>query len=92
MDENSILGELIDLAEQLGVQVRRAPASEFGQHPGGAHVRLGQKEMLFLDPAAGIADQISVAIQCLRTRDELAERFLPPEIRDLLDAPDATGA
>ncbi len=89
MDESAILGELIDLAEQLGMQVRRAPASEFGQHPGGAYVRLGKKEMLFLDPAAGVADQISVAVQTLRTREELGDRFLPPEIRDLLDAPQA---
>ncbi|MBN1942785.1 MAG: hypothetical protein JW849_05765 [Phycisphaerae bacterium] len=89
MDDVSKLAAYIDLAEQLGIAVRRAPAStlESSEHPGGAWVRLHGKDVLFLNPAASTADQIHVAVEALRGRPELAEKFLPPELRDLLEAP-----
>ncbi|MBN1555828.1 MAG: hypothetical protein JXA11_13885, partial [Phycisphaerae bacterium] len=89
MDDLSRLGALIDLAERVGIVIRRAPAStlESSEHPGGAWVRLRGKEMLFLNPAASTADQMNVAVEALRGRAELADQFIPPELRDLLDAP-----
>ena len=86
MDDLSRLGALIDLAERLGIAIRRAPsAMESSEHPGGAWVRLRGKEMLFLNPVAPVKDQINVAVEALRRRQELADQFLPPELRDLLD-------
>jgi hypothetical protein len=86
MDDLSRLGALIDLAEQLGIVIRRAPAAmESSEHPGGAQVRLHGKDMLFLNPAAPVTDQINVAAEALRGRAELADQFIPPELRDLLD-------
>jgi hypothetical protein len=88
MDDLSRLGALLDLAERMGVVIRRAPAAmESGEHPGGAFVRLHGKDMLFLNPVAPTRDQINVAAEALRGRAELADQFIPPELRDLLDAP-----
>lgn len=88
MDDLSRLGALIDLAERLGIVIRRAPAAmEYSEHPGGAWVRLHGKDMLFLNPVAPVKDQINVAVETLRSRAELADQFIPPELRDLLDLP-----
>lgn len=88
MDDLSRLGALLDLAERVGVVIRRAPgARESSEHPGGASVRLHGRDMLFLNPLAPVTDQINVAVEALRNRSELAEKFVPPELRDLLDAP-----
>jgi hypothetical protein len=77
---------LIDLAEQIGITVRRAPATDGAEHPGGAWVRLRDREMLFLDTSASTADQMNVIVTALRGRKDLEDTFLPPGIRDLLDA------
>jgi len=86
MDELTKLSTLIDLAEQLGFIVRRAPAGDGGEHPGGALVRLGKKEMLFLDPTASTADQINVVAAALKDRPQLQDKFLPPEIREAIES------
>lgn len=84
MDDISTLNRLIDLAEALGVEVRKAPPG--GQeHPGGALVRLGSRSLLFLDPDAPVPDQLAVAAEALRGRAELDEQFLPPDLRGLLE-------
>ena len=85
MDELTILSTLIELAEQAGMTVRRAPAGEWSEHPGGAYVRLGKKQLLFLDPLALTADQINVAASALQGRKELEDQFLPPEIRQRIE-------
>ncbi len=89
MDENGQLRALLDLAESIGIQVRRAPppgAGEgFDDHPGGALVRLRAQEILFLDPAAAVADRIAVVAAALRGRKELEDVFLPPAVRELLE-------
>lgn len=89
MDELTKLNTLMELADQLEIQVRRAPAAaETGEHPGGSLVKLKGKEMLFLDPTASTSDQISAAAHALRGRAELQDQFIPPEIRELLDNDD----
>ena len=64
--------------------IRRAPGSE--DSPGASLVRLKGKEMLFVDTSAPVADQIAAVASALAGRDELADRFIRPEIRQLLDA------
>ena len=86
MEQASQLAALIDLAESLGIAIRRTPAAGGSEgHPGGAIVKLMGKEILFLDPTASAADQIDAVAVALRGREELARRFLPPEIRDLIE-------
>lgn len=86
MDEFAKIEKLVELAEELGIEVRRAP-SLFGSmdHPGGSLVRLKGKEILFLDPDAPAEDQITVAARALRGRESLQQRFLEPSIRQLLE-------
>ena len=77
---------LIDLAESVGIVIRRVRWSQDGrEYPGGALVHLKGKEMLVLDPSAPIADQIDVVASALRGRAEIEDRFLPPEIRDRIE-------
>ncbi|MDY6913864.1 MAG: hypothetical protein SVT52_05355 [Planctomycetota bacterium] len=86
MESESTLNSLIDLAESVGITIRRAPAAEgSSDHPGGAMVRLRGREMLFLDPTASVEDQISVLGAALRGRDEIENSYLRPEIRELIN-------
>jgi hypothetical protein len=86
MSRTHLRDRLVDLAEDLGIEVRPAPASQ--AHPGGALVRLRGREILFLDPAASVEEQIPVLVSALAGRSELQDRFLPPDLRELLDPPD----
>ena len=86
MEPPELLAALIDLAEAVGIEIRRAPpGAGSGGGPAGALVRLKGKEILFLDPIAAVADQISVVAGALAGRAELEDRFLPPKIRQCLD-------
>jgi hypothetical protein len=80
------LSRLLELAEEVGITVRRVPAAgDDAEHPGGAFIRLKGREMLLLDPTAPIPDQISVVAGALRGREEIENRYLAPEIRRLID-------
>lgn len=86
MEPHRILAILVQLAEEIGLPVRRAPsAGGTGEHPGGAIVRLKGQEMIFLDPSAAAADQISVVAAALAGREDIENRFLPPEVREEID-------
>jgi len=86
MDASGQLNELLDLVEQLGITIRRVPTRE--DSAGGALVRLKGREILFLDTEASVADQVATVAAALAGRKELADRFIRPEIRELLDAAD----
>lgn len=87
MDPYERLSVLIELAESLQIPVRRVPApGESQEHPGGAVVRVKDRTVLFLYTTAGVSDQIAVVASALHSRKELQDRFLPPEIREILDA------
>ena len=82
MNLQTKLNALLDLAESLGIAIRRVPsAGSSGDHPGGALVRLKGREILFLDPTATTADQIDAVTAALHGRAELENVFLPPELR-----------
>ena len=84
MDDSAKLRVLLDLAESLGMHIRRAPAACEAHH-GGAFIHLRGQAVLFLDPTAGVGDQLAVVVEALRGRPELDEQFLPPALRDLLE-------
>jgi len=88
MDEYAQLRALLDLAESVGITVRRRPPDD-QPHAAGALVRLAGRELLFLDPSAAVADRIAVVAAALAGRGEIEDVFLPPEIRRHID--DATG-
>jgi hypothetical protein len=85
MDDQETLQRLIELADQLGIEVRRGPAMGDSTHPGGAVVRLRGREILMIDPSASVEDRIAAAAAALRGREALAEMFLPPVLRELID-------
>lgn len=85
MNEFDKLRYLLDLAEEWGIDVRRSPAGGGTGHPGGALVRLGERELLFVDPTAGPADQLNAVVQALRGHPQANARYLPPSIRALLN-------
>ncbi len=89
MTPETKLEALTDLAESLGVSVRRLPGGAGGDHPGGALVRLKGRDVLFLESDATVSDRIAVAAAALRGRAELDDMYLPPELRELIDEPDA---
>jgi len=93
MEPNAHLAALIDLAEEVGIVIRRAPlgGGDSPGHPGGALVRLKGSEMLFLDPTAALADQIHVVAVALKGREQIENRFLRPEIRQLIEESSASG-
>lgn len=86
MDSYLQLRQLLELAEAVGIEVRRAPESgESDAHPGGALVRLRGREVLFLDLSSSVGDRVAVVAAALRGRPELETMFLPPEIRQIID-------
>jgi len=94
VDVSGQLAALTDLAESLGIVVRQGPPggdSAGSRRPGGALVRLKGVEILFLDPSAAPEDHISVVAGALAGRAELADRFIPPAIRQLIEQAAADG-
>ena len=91
MDQTSQLEKLLDLARDLDITVRFALAgigfspTGSSNHPGGCLVRLRNTELLFIDPSAALADQIDAAREALEGREELANRYLSPDVRELLE-------
>jgi hypothetical protein len=86
MDAAGQLVALTDLAAELGIQVRHVPMSD--DDDGGAYVRLRGKEILFLNTAAAPERQVAALAKALAGHRELQDRFLPPEIRLLLENSD----
>ena len=86
MDEHAKLRALLDLVESAGIEIRRAPAGLDADGAGGALVSVRGREILFLDPTASAADRIAVVASALTGRTQIEEIYLPPEIRELIDA------
>jgi hypothetical protein len=83
MDSMRLLECLMDLAEELGISVRRMPA---GADSAGAVVMLKGRQVVFLDASSAPSEQIAVLAAALTGRGELRDRFLPPEVRELIDS------
>jgi hypothetical protein len=81
MDTQALLAELLDLAEQLDIEVRRAWLGG----DGGGLCRLRDKWVLFVDDAASLTDQLAQTAHVLADRKELEEKFLLPQIRQILE-------
>ncbi len=87
MDAPAKLRVLLELAESCGIGIRRAPLlGDRDEQTGGALIRLKGREILFLDPSAPPAEQIGVVAAALVDRREIQDRFLPPEIRQVIEA------
>jgi hypothetical protein len=81
MDNIGLLAELLDLAEQVGIEVRHV----YLGGEGGSLCRLRGKWVLFVDEGADIADQLATAASALAGRQELHDCYIKPQVRELLD-------
>ena len=86
MEPYAQLAALLDLAEQLGITIRLMPSSTAEDETGGAIVRMKGKEVLFLNADAGVADRLAVVASALAGHPELENRFLAPELRDIIQS------
>ncbi len=82
----SKLIELIEFAESLGFEVRSAVATGTSEHPGGAMIRLGRREIILLEPQASVPDQIGVVAAAIAKKPETEEIFLTPDLREIIDS------
>ncbi len=86
MSEDSLLSSLLSLAEEIGLEVRLVRGcGSSEEHPGGSVVRIKGATVVFLDPTANPSDRRSVLVRALTGRPELADRYLPPELREALE-------
>jgi len=86
VDAYAKLTALVELAESVGITVRHMPPGQASaEHPGGAMVRLKDKEVLFLDPGAPAAEQIGLVASALKGRRQIEDRFVPPELREAIE-------
>ena len=81
MDTETLLDELLDLAGQLGIELRR---EYLGGHGGGI-CKLRGKWVLFVDTAASEVEQLDQTAAALANREELEQIYLRPQIREILD-------
>jgi len=80
----SMVEELTQAAERVGLQVRRERLlREVGYRARGGACRLREKDLLIIDSAQSPADQLEVLLEALRTRD-LETLYLSPAARRLL--------
>lgn len=87
MDAEGQLGRLLELAEELGIEVRSAgEAASSAAHPGGCLIRLKGREVLLLDASSALADRLDAVCLALRDRPELETRYLPPALRQRLES------
>ena len=82
MENESILEELLDLAEKIGMEVRRASLSGQG---GGLCVLRGRR-ILVVDVGLPPTDQVAQTAGALAGLPELEEMYLKPALRETLEA------
>ena len=83
MDNQALLSELADLAEQLGVHVRRQPLGGTG----GALAKLRGNWTLFIDTQCPAADQLETLGPPIGRLNGADAIYVSPALREYLDQP-----
>ncbi len=81
MESESILSELLDLADRLGIEVRQVDLAGNG----GGLCNLKGKRVLFIDSNALVAEQVATAAVSLADLEEIQDCYLVPKVREVLD-------
>ena len=81
MDEQDILEQLLDLAEQIGIEVKH----EYMGGEGGGICRLRGKWILYVDRQALLSEQLGRTAEALANRKECEDIYLLPQVRAILD-------
>ena len=75
------LDVLLGVADELGIQVRRA---SLGGEGGGLCILRGQR-VLFVDIQAAVATQYETTLEALARLDQIDQLYIVPEIREDMD-------
>src|SRR5271155_1509717 len=87
----SMVEELTQAAERVGLQVRRERLlREIGYRARGGACRLREKDLVIIDPNQPPNEQLDVLVEALRTRD-LEALYLSPAARRMLQTGTETG-
>jgi len=81
METQSLMSELLDLAERLQIEVRH----ECLQGRSAGLCTLHGRKVLFIDSDASYADQIDQTASAIASVGPLDDFYLLPQIRQLLD-------
>ncbi|MCH9021844.1 MAG: hypothetical protein IID32_03675 [Planctomycetes bacterium] len=81
MKAQSLMSELLDLAERLQIEVR----CEFLRGRGAGLCTLHGRKILFVDSDASLADQIDQTAEAIASIGTLDDLYLRPQIRQLID-------
>ena len=87
MDDNNILTQLEELAERLGMTVRYEPLHMEGSVHVGGFCRVKGQDFAIINKKATSREKIHILIDSLKRR-ELAEVYIMPSLRELLDETD----
>ena len=85
MDENTILGQLEELAHSLLIQVRYEPINRQGSFFAGGLCQLKGEYILIINSKATIRDKIRTLAEAV-ARFDLNQVYLRPGLREFLDS------
>ena len=87
MEKETILVELKNIFEKLGVEVKEQELMAYSERAKSGLVRVKNKRMVFLESELSIEEKIKILLQFLREFD-LEQVFISPFIRDLIENED----
>ena len=84
MDENSILAQLEELAQNLAIEVRYEPLKREGAFSPGGLIQLKGEYIVILNSKAPIADKIETLARAVNQFD-LSQVYIRPGLREYLE-------
>ena len=84
MDEDTLLGQLEELAHSLGIEIRDEPLRREGSFFPGGLCRIKGEYVLILNAAAATEDKIQTLAKAVN-RFDLSRVYLRPGLREFLD-------
>ena len=84
MDENTLLGQLEELAHSLGIEVRSEPIKKAGSFSPGGLCQLKGEYLVILNSAAAKEEKIETLAKAVN-RFDLSQVYLRPGLREFLD-------
>ncbi len=85
MDENTLLSQLEELANSLGIEVRSEPIIKASSFSPGGLCQLKGEYLVILNSAATKEDQIETLAKAV-TRFDLSQVYVRPGLREFLDS------
>jgi hypothetical protein len=84
LDENTLLGQLEELARSLAIEVRYEPLKREAGFSTGGLCKLRGEYLLIIHSKASVTDKIEALARALK-RFDLSQLYLRPGLREFLD-------